>query len=709
MRTDSGCGCGCGGDATRTSAFVRPRFFAGQLLTEDDLSLLIDYTTAKRRLHNRSLYGPGVVRGLTVTCAPCGGGSVVVRPGHALDCAGNDIVVPCAEEVDVRALVRERRTAALGTDCGDGCDDDGGRRYGLYVRYRELPVEPVAPYATEEPCPTPGCVPSRVQEGFRFVVRCDDDGEDHRHNPGTRLLARVGDLARADRARSRDRRLGHYLDALFTASAATGRTFRFDASDAHRYAASLAWLRAHTGGEGPPPPPSAREMTEHVRALAASVARYDTYDRAGQDRLRRAYPDLAGLQEARAVLGAACERLRGGDAEAAWPDPLRRTLARAVVTETAARVVPGQGDPDAPLEVRMLAQGTPLGHALRAEFRADLALIRDWLLGRLDQTGETGDCRLRAETAAVDAPPPLPAPPPDSTGTATVAEVRQTAEAGAALTVALRRFLTDAACATLNPPCGDSTDTDVLLAHLELDGCEVVRVCSATREQVLPGGSAYGEWLPKLYRLRELAERLCCRAVPPHRAPTLPPDGEVPRPYAHGLLGDWPRTGDLEEMLSLLLTPAPGETPPKALHEQVYTTPAEVTDSLRELSVLRHQVAELRAALEGVRTQVGSAQTQVGALRARVPEGLESRLADLEGTPGRSSPGTADAPSARGEAQDGEAAHGEAAHGEEGEGEAQDGGAGHGGAAQGEAEADPAPPPARRTRSSRGRRSGETS
>lgn len=97
--------------------------------------------------------------------------------------------------------------------------------------------------------------------------------------------------------------------------------------------------------------------------------------------------------------------------EAAWPDPLRRTLARAVVTETVARVVPERGDPDAPLEVRMLAQGTPLSHALRVEFRADLSLIREWLLCRLDQASETGDCRLRPEAAAVDVPPPLPAPP----------------------------------------------------------------------------------------------------------------------------------------------------------------------------------------------------------------------------------------------------------------------------------------------------------
>ncbi|MEU6549147.1 hypothetical protein ABZ915_02525 [Streptomyces sp. NPDC046915] len=635
MRTD--CGCGCGGDATRTSAFVRPRFFAGQLLTEDDLSLLLDYLTAKNRLHNRSLSGPGVVCGLGVSCDPCGGGTVVVHPGHAFDCAGNDIVLSCAERVDVRALVQERRVGALGVDCQEPCDDDGTRRYGLFVSYRELPVEPVAPYATEEPCPATGCVPSRVQEGYRFLVKCGDF-EDHRHNPGTQLLAALGDLGRADQARGRDQRLGLYLDALFAASLGTGRTFRFDAADAKRYSAGLAWLEQNSDGEGPLPASTAREMTEQVRALASAVARFDTYDPAGQEQLTGEYPDLASVPVARRVLGSACDRLSDTDLEAAWPDPLHRTIAGAVVTETAARVVPGQGDPDAPLEVRLVAQGTPLSHALQAEFRVDLALIREWLLGRLEQSAGLADCALRTEVAAVDVPSLLPPPPDRSTERTTIADLQQIAEAAAALTTAVRRFVTDAACATLNPPCGDCADTDVLLAYVELDGCDVVRVCSATREQVLPGGSAYGEWLPKLYRLRELAERICCRPLPRYRRPELPTEGPVPRPYADGLLGDWPRTGDLEEMLSLLLTPAPGETPPKALHEQVYTTPSEVTDSMQELSMLRTQVADLTAALEGLRAQLGGAQEQVSRMADQLPERLGPRLEQLEEGPGAADP-----------------------------------------------------------------------
>ncbi|WP_406631337.1 hypothetical protein [Amycolatopsis sp. WGS_07] len=554
MGTD--CGCGCGGTTGWPSAFVRPRFFAGQLLTEDDLGLLGDYVTGKAKLRNRTLSGPGVVCGLEVSCDPCGGGKVVVHPGHALDCEGNDIVLSCREQVDVAALVREMRVRSLGVDCGDPCDDDGNRRYGLFVRYEELAVEPVAPYATEEPCPAPGCVPSRIREAFRFVVKTGGF-DDHRHNPGTRLLRSLGNLATADHARLRDQRLGKYADAMFVAALGSGRTLRFDAADAKRYADSSAWLKGSGTGDAPPPP-VAREMTEHVRALASAVARYDTYDKAGQEQLKKDYPDLAGVQDARGLLRTACGRLAGTGTEAVWPDPVHRSIAVAVVTETNLRVAPEQPDPDAPLELRMLAQGLPLNHALRVEFRADLGVLREWLLDRLEHASDLADCGLRGTVAKIDLPPQLPPPAADSAEKTTIAELRQIAEAAADLSVAVRRFVTDAACSTLNPPCSDCTDSEVLLAHLELDGCDVTRVCSATREQVLPGGSAYGEWLPKLYRLRELAERVCCQPVPRYEKPSLPTEGPIPRPYPEKLLEDWPRTGDLESMLSLLLTPAPG-------------------------------------------------------------------------------------------------------------------------------------------------------
>src|SRR5688572_25088288 len=129
-----GCGCGSGVEAVlcgcrdvgcatcRNQGFVRPRFFAGQLLTEEDLQKMIDYVVAKNRLHNQRLLGDGVVCGLEVSCHPCGGGTVVVKPGYALDCCGNDLLLSCPQPLDINAMVRDlKRSLRGGHDCGEPC------------------------------------------------------------------------------------------------------------------------------------------------------------------------------------------------------------------------------------------------------------------------------------------------------------------------------------------------------------------------------------------------------------------------------------------------------------------------------------------------------------------------------------------------------------------------------------------------------------
>src|SRR3954453_19853802 len=76
----------CGG----LECLCRPRFFAGQLLTEQDLNRLDHYITEKHKLHNRHLWGSGVVCGLEVRCAPCDE-LVTVTDGYALS--------PCVEDI----------------------------------------------------------------------------------------------------------------------------------------------------------------------------------------------------------------------------------------------------------------------------------------------------------------------------------------------------------------------------------------------------------------------------------------------------------------------------------------------------------------------------------------------------------------------------------------------------------------------------------
>ncbi|EMD25710.1 coiled-coil domain-containing protein [Amycolatopsis azurea] len=622
----SDCGCGCGGESAFPAAFVRPRFFAGQLLTEDDLTLLTDYVAGKDRLHNRTLFGPGVVCGLEVLCDSCPGGTVSVRPGHALDCCGNDIVLSCKEKVDVAALVRELRVTSPGVHCGDPCDDDQ-RHFGLFVRYEEIMADPVAPYATEEPCPTPGCAPSRVQEGFRFVVKCDTT-DDHRYNPATKLLARIGGKEAYEQILLLSRRLARYLDPMSVAGRFSTRTLKFDEADAVRYTDNLRLLQE--SGEGVPKPPEARQQTEYVRALASAIARYDTYDEAGQKELQEKFK-LKEIDAARKVLGTACDRLAGTKPEEVWPEPAHRQVALAVVAEAKNRVA--TPDPNAPIEVRLVAQSAPLDNVLEARFRADLVRIRDWLLGRLDRVHGVADCLLHDDVRKVAIPQPLPIPQPDPAKHLSVADLGLLTTAAGQLTTCVQRFVTDAACSTLNPPCVECADNDVLLAHLELDGCDVVRVCSATREQVLPGGSAYGEWLPKLYQLRHLAEQVCCQPTPVYKPPDVPASGPIPRPYVPGLLEEWGGRSPLDRMWNLLVTPAPGETVPKPVREQVYTVPAEVTDSLQEMNALRAQVSDLIATVESLRGKLDTASEQVSQVRDELPERLSDRLSELESAP----------------------------------------------------------------------------
>lgn len=75
---------------TDLPAFKRPNFFLGKILTPEDLNLDQQYFRGKLKLHNRSLHGFGIVSGLSVTVES---GQVVVEPGLALDCEGNELVL----------------------------------------------------------------------------------------------------------------------------------------------------------------------------------------------------------------------------------------------------------------------------------------------------------------------------------------------------------------------------------------------------------------------------------------------------------------------------------------------------------------------------------------------------------------------------------------------------------------------------------------
>ncbi len=581
--------------------FVRPNFFAGQLLTEDDLQALTGYVTGKDRLHNRLLFGPGVVCGLDVACDPCGGGTVTVRPGYALDCCGNDIVVGCPERVDVNALVHDLRVRSLGADCGDPCagDPGGPREYGLYVRYAEDRIEPLTPFPTADSCEPDGCTPSRIRETFTFVVKCPPpagQAASHRYDPATSLAACLGDAGALTGIRARERRLRRYRAPMRGAVRAAGTTVLFDEATAGRFKASAKDLADVVAGLGDQPAAAAvRTAVELVRALASALVRYDLYDAAGQEELRTRFGlDVDG---ARTTLGDAYGKLHDRVTDAVWPDPLRRALAGATLEATKALVV-DKSTVDAPLEARLLAQGAPLTYPLRAELFADLGRLRQWLLVRLDAGGDRTDCGIRPAVGQVTLPPALPAQPPPGREHATATEVDQAASAAGGLGSALLRYVADCACASIHPSCEECTDGDVLLARVEVRDCTVERICTAEREQVLPGGSGYAAWAPKLYRARALAESVCCQPVtgePPAPGPA-DPQAPVALPYLPDLMGEHADRTDLDELLDLLSTPGPGDT-------------AVVT----ELADLRAQVDALTAIVAGLGKPAAAAEPEPAA------------------------------------------------------------------------------------------------
>jgi hypothetical protein len=105
----------------------RPRYYARQLITPDDLTLEQDYFRAKLRLHNRMLHGWGVVCGAEVCLLPKSKQNgtrfepwkVVVKPGFILGPYGDEIVIDCPKEVDLRSRCV---TGVTGEPCVDVVD-----------------------------------------------------------------------------------------------------------------------------------------------------------------------------------------------------------------------------------------------------------------------------------------------------------------------------------------------------------------------------------------------------------------------------------------------------------------------------------------------------------------------------------------------------------------------------------------------------------
>jgi hypothetical protein len=520
--------CTCGGKGCSTcqgDVYVRPQFFAGQLLTEDDLQSLGDYVVAKNRLHMRYLVGSGVVCGLTVTCEPCGDGKVIVNPGYALDCCGNDIVVSCPQTLDINSMIRDLLLRVRGQDCGDPCLDakpspqgeqstdarativkKPSRRYCLYIDYCERPSDPVAPYAVGDPCGQLACEPTRIREGFRFELGCPVD-DDRVPEICQRFWACVGEPTAAERTFVEAGFLCRYAYRLRTATHEIREQPRPTISseywpqlkdDVDRLKAALETKQEENG---------LRRVLAATLKLAGKVARFWVQNEPTVDNDHRG-PLLDAMRE----LASVHTRVSAEELDRAIPTTLERAHAASLLDAIAelapSRLEPPAGEAAGSLEriaderILYLAHNAVVGRLIFVAASDSLAAMRSWLIEHLDRAGNT-HCTLLKKVCTA------PAPPPSYHADAVQREAQAISSTAEAFCCAVREVLKDCICNVLIPTCSSCDDTRVLLACLTVEDCAVIDICNLERKFVVTGANLR-YWIPELGQLGEALEEWCC-------------------------------------------------------------------------------------------------------------------------------------------------------------------------------------------------------
>ena len=151
--------------------FKRARYFDGELLNKQIFTAEQLYHNEKRKLLNRMLHGWGVVCGLKVKPTNPPGPNIIVEPGMALDCYGNEILV--CEEQTVDLTVNPCRPKTDKYSCTEP-DVVGKKPNVLYVvvKYHEVNTDPVPAYPSSGncSCEEKTCDYSRTREGFCIEV-----------------------------------------------------------------------------------------------------------------------------------------------------------------------------------------------------------------------------------------------------------------------------------------------------------------------------------------------------------------------------------------------------------------------------------------------------------------------------------------------------------------------------------------------------------
>jgi len=167
---------------------IQPRFFWGQLLTDQDLTQLVEWVQDRFRL-GRYREGWGVVNGLSVSYDPDNHSQVIVGPGYAVSNWGDDIIVPTNTLFNLEEVYRLKQTncaRVMAEAETNGKDIQlGSQTYpmkevcviDLYIAYAEQPTEPRATLGRTPHRQADVYENSRTQEHFKLLWRLAEERE----------------------------------------------------------------------------------------------------------------------------------------------------------------------------------------------------------------------------------------------------------------------------------------------------------------------------------------------------------------------------------------------------------------------------------------------------------------------------------------------------------------------------------------------------
>jgi hypothetical protein len=602
-------------------SLVRPRFFAGQLLTEDDLSLLTFYTTEKNRMHNRYLFGDGVVCGLEVVCHPCGDGRVIVQPGYALDCCGNDMFVPCPIELDINAMVREFRIHRLGGyDCGDPCEDPKKpeRRYCLYLRYCEQNTDPVAPYQTDEPCGNVDCEPTRIYEGYHFELDCEKIPQP-KDDLASKMCECLGDPITLNRI-MKDREI--LLKIIAGGQEAYNELMKNGQVTVSDDEISNFSIFQEIANDFPDPtnmtPDDFKKLADknflvkfnRVIPLVPKIIGSLKKLQIDRDRLKKVIADKKQKNAIELAIESINTKIR----------PIMKLLPPDVeenytIFKSAILNVPEKTVQ--PLEKLNAITAEPkdilIAHGglyiYGADYRAVYALlvrIQQFILCKLDQANFLTDCILR------DVINDIKIPSYREGQVAEAATIPNLPSIAVSLVNALDRLFEDCFCHALNPPCTPCKDQRVLIACLEVKNCKVIEICNMKRNYVI-SPTAVRYWLPWISEIGKVMEKSCCES------PLCQEEGEAVKE-----IEDWITKDHPPFLVSALSFIQKSSLSPKSLAKLLYLTICcgRMREKLtlsengyidpERLHQICHEINDLKSQIEILKAQAKSPPETVG-------------------------------------------------------------------------------------------------